>query len=47
MLACREFLEAPIHSPSDCLTGPIDVGCRLALVGHIIRREDGARLATI
>jgi hypothetical protein len=32
--------------------GPIlqvvsDVGCRFALVGHSIHREDGARLATM
>jgi hypothetical protein len=47
MVASREFLEAPIHSPSGLLTGPIDVGHRLALVGHSIRREDGARLTTM
>jgi hypothetical protein len=53
-LLCHHSLliEAVVGGVLAIRLGPIlwvvgDIGCRLTLVGHSIRREDGARLATL
>jgi hypothetical protein len=46
------LMKAAVDGEVVIRLGPVirvvgDVGCRLALVGHSISREDGARLATM